>query len=155
MKNLFDLSGKTALITGGGGLLGKKHAEAIIENGGKVFLADYNLEKAEIVASELNAKYENNNCKACFLNVVDVKSIKEVCDIIPCIDILINNAAKNPKVTKDSSGEWFSLIQNNRFETMPRDYWEEGLDVILTGNFLVSQFIINKMLNNMIKYQNI
>ena len=38
MKNLFDLSGKTALITGGGGLLGPKHAEAIVEYGGKVIL---------------------------------------------------------------------------------------------------------------------
>jgi NAD(P)-dependent dehydrogenase (short-subunit alcohol dehydrogenase family) len=150
MNNLFDLSGKTALITGGGGLLGKKHAEAIIEYGGQVILGDYNHEKADKLANELNAKYGINSCKACFLDVVDVKSIHQLCESTEKIDILINNAAKNPKVTKNSSGEWFSLIQNNRFETMPREYWDQGLDVILTGNFLVSQIVINKMINQKI-----
>ena len=33
-NNIFDLSGRVALITGAGGLLGPKHAEAIIEHGG-------------------------------------------------------------------------------------------------------------------------
>ena len=37
---MFDLSGKTALITGGCGLLGMKHAEAILEFGGEVILTD-------------------------------------------------------------------------------------------------------------------
>ena len=38
--DMFDLKGKTALITGGCGLLGVKHAEAILEFGGEVILAD-------------------------------------------------------------------------------------------------------------------
>ena len=147
MKNLFDLSGKTALITGGGGLLGKKHAEAIIEYGGKAILADYNIEKAKIVVNELNNKYDNNNCGAEFLDVTDIDSINEVSNKYDLIDILINNAAKNPKVVKEDSQKWFSAIDNNRYETMPKKYWDEGLEVILTGNFLVTQVIINKMLN--------
>ena len=36
---MFDLTGKVALITGGNGLLGKMHAEAIVSAGGKVILA--------------------------------------------------------------------------------------------------------------------
>ena len=56
MKNLFNLSAKTALITGGGGLLGKKHAEAIIEFGGNAIIADYNIERAKSIAQELNKK---------------------------------------------------------------------------------------------------
>mgnify|MGYP003154948296 FL=1 len=47
MKNLFDLSGKTALITGGGGLMVPKHAEAIVEYGGKVILADWHEDRAK------------------------------------------------------------------------------------------------------------
>ena len=41
MSNIFDLTGKTALITGAGGLLGPKHAEAIIEFGGKDIITDH------------------------------------------------------------------------------------------------------------------
>ena len=43
MKNInkkFDLSGKTALITGAGGLLGPEHALALLEHGAKVLLTD-------------------------------------------------------------------------------------------------------------------
>jgi NAD(P)-dependent dehydrogenase (short-subunit alcohol dehydrogenase family) len=145
MKNLFDLSGKTALITGGGGLLGKKHAEAIIEYGGKAILGDNNIEKAKIVVNELNNKYDNNNCIAEFLDITDIDSINEVSNKYDLFDILINNAAKNPKVVKGDSQKWFSA--NNRYETMSKEYWDEGLEVILTGNFLVTQVIINKMLN--------
>ena len=39
MKNLFNLDGKTALITGASGLLGPKHAEALLDYGGKEFVA--------------------------------------------------------------------------------------------------------------------
>ena len=40
MKNPFDLTGKTALITGAGGLLGPKHAEALLDFGANVILTD-------------------------------------------------------------------------------------------------------------------
>ena len=56
MKNLFDLTGKTALITGGGGLLGPKHAEAIVEYGGKVILADWHEDKAKEKAEQIYQK---------------------------------------------------------------------------------------------------
>tara|TARA_B100000315_G_scaffold252800_1_gene290330 strand:+ start:787 stop:1638 length:852 start_codon:yes stop_codon:yes gene_type:complete len=147
LKNLFNLSGKTALITGGGGLLGKKHAEAIIEYGGKAILGDYNLKDSKIVANELNDAYHDNCCYAEFLDVTDIESIKKVCNKYDMIDILINNAAKNPKVIEDSANDWFSVIENNRFETMPKEYWGQGLDVILTGNFLVTQAVVKKMIN--------
>ena len=70
MKNLFDLSGKTALITGGGGLLGPKHAEAIVEYGGKVILADWHEDRAKKKAEQIgdSATYH-------YMDVTDKKSI--------------------------------------------------------------------------------
>ena len=56
MNNLFDLTGKTALITGAAGLLGPKHAEAIIEQNGNVIISDRNFEGATVVAAQLNEK---------------------------------------------------------------------------------------------------
>ena len=138
MTNLFDLTGKTALITGGGGLLGPKHAEAIVEYGGKVILADWHedraKEKAELIGE--NASYE-------YMDVTDKESIQSVVDKYDKIDILINNAAKDPKVKKGGG-----LTPDSRFETMTEDYWKEGIDACINGTFLCSQIVSNKMLEN-------
>ena len=56
MNNLFSLNGKIALITGGGGLLGPQHAEAIIEAGGRVILTDWHEDRAAKKAAALNEK---------------------------------------------------------------------------------------------------
>lgn len=150
MKNLFCLENKTALITGGGGLLGEKHAEAILEVGGNVILADYSKERALNKAEALNSKFYGERVSGCYMDVTDLSSIKEVCSQYDNVDILINNAAKNPKVKSDSKEEWFSHKHFNRFETMPLEYFKEGLDVIVNGTFLVSQAIANKMIENKI-----
>tara|TARA_R110000796_G_scaffold123761_4_gene238196 strand:- start:15971 stop:16771 length:801 start_codon:yes stop_codon:yes gene_type:complete len=136
MKNLFDLTGKVALITGGGGLLGPKHAEAIIEYGGKVILADWHIDRAKEKAEMLgeNASYE-------YIDVTDKESIKAVVDKYDKIDILINNAAKDPKVKKGGG-----LTPDSRFETMTEDYWKEGIDACVNGTFLCSQVVSNHML---------
>jgi NAD(P)-dependent dehydrogenase (short-subunit alcohol dehydrogenase family) len=138
MTNLFDLTGKTALITGGGGLLGPKHAEAIVEYGGKVILTDWHedkaKEKAELIGE--NATYE-------YMDVTNKESIQSVVDKYDKIDILINNAAKDPKVKKGGG-----LTPDSRFETMTEDYWKEGIDACINGTFLCSQIVSNKMLEN-------
>ena len=59
------------------------------------------------------------------------------------LDILINNAAKDPKVKKGGG-----LTPDSRFETMTEDYWQEGIDAALNGTFLCSQVVSNKMLEN-------
>ena len=62
------------------------------------------------------------------------------------IDILINNAAKDPKVKKEES-----LKNDSRFETMSESFWKEGIDAALNGTFLVTQCVTNSMLRNEIK----
>ena len=120
MKTIFDLSGKVALITGGAGLLGKKHAEAIESAGGKVILTDI---------------VDDPNC--IYMDVTNKDSIMSVAKNISQIDILINNAALNPKMIKKNE---------NSFENFSLDRWNKGIDVNLTGAFLCSQVFINKMI---------
>lgn len=146
MKNFFDLTGKIALITGGGGLLGPQHAEAIIEAGGRVILTDWHEDRAAKKAALLNEKYsQGDSIKAwhAHMDVTDKSSIKKVLDQHPQIDILINNAAKDPKVKKDAG-----LTVESRFETMTEEYWKEGLDAAINGTFLCSQLVGNSMLKN-------
>ena len=143
MKNLFDLSGKKALITGGGGLLGPKHAEAILEHGGTVVLADWHLDRAQEKASNLNDRFNSGSTSAEYIDVTDSKSIDEVVKKHPDINILINNAAKDPKVKKDAG-----LTVESRFETMTQEYWHEGINAALNGTFLCSQKVSNLMTKN-------
>ena len=98
MSNLFDLTGKTALITGAAGLLGPKHAEAILEQNGNVILSDRDVERATMVAEQLNEKYNCMRALPMYMDVTDKESIDAVVNSHQRIDILINNAAKDPKV---------------------------------------------------------
>lgn len=146
----FDLTGKTALITGGGGLLGPKHAEAILDFGGKVLLTDWHLDRVEEKAKYLSDKYGSDKVFFDYMNVVDKNSIDECLDKFESkgiyINILINNAAKDPKVKKEDS-----LRNDSRFENMSEDFWKDGIDACLNGTFLVTQSVTNRMLQNNIK----
>ena len=143
MTNMFDLTGKVALITGAGGLLGPKHAEAIIEFGGKAVITDHHYDRAVQRANELNEKYGEGSAIAFYMDVTDSQSIQTVVDHVSRIDILINNAAKDPKVKKDAG-----LTPDSRFETMTSEYWQEGINAALNGTFYCSQIVSNKMLEN-------
>jgi NAD(P)-dependent dehydrogenase (short-subunit alcohol dehydrogenase family) len=140
INTLFNLSGKTAFITGGGGLLGPKHAEAIIECGGNVILCDID-HNTKLVADNLNNKYNRECATFVYGDVCNKLSIEKALESIDKIDILINNAAKDPKVKKDNN-----INVETRFETMSQEYWQEGIDAIINGTFICSQAVCNKML---------
>jgi NAD(P)-dependent dehydrogenase (short-subunit alcohol dehydrogenase family) len=75
------------------------------------------------------------------MDVTDKGSIENVFNQYPKVDILINNAAKDPKVKKGGG-----LNTESRFETMTQEYWSAGIDAALNGTFLCSQVASNKML---------
>jgi len=134
---MFDLNGKTALITGGCGLLGVQHAEAILEFGGEVILTDVISDTSRVI--KLKEKY-GTNVSSVYMDVTDKSSIQKVVDKFEKIDILINNAALDPKVED-------GLEYKNRFEHLDLDSWNQTIDVILNGTFLCSQVVVNKMLS--------
>jgi len=141
--DLFDLSGKTALITGAGGLLGPKHAEALIECGARVVLTDHHLDRVVKREAELNSKYDKRVATSHRMDVTNKGNVEEVFSRYDSIDILINNAAKDPKVKKGGG-----LKPDSRFETMSEEYWSEGIDAAVNGTFICSQVAANKMLKN-------
>tara|TARA_Y100000310_G_scaffold267365_1_gene279314 strand:- start:2455 stop:3282 length:828 start_codon:yes stop_codon:yes gene_type:complete len=140
-KNIFDLTGKTVMITGAGGLLGPKHAEAVIEFGARAVITDHHEDRAYARAEELNSKYGNECAIPFYMDVTNKESIQNVVDKLDRIDVLINNAAKDPKVKKEAG-----LTPDSRFETMTEAYWNEGVNAALNGTFYCSQAVSNKML---------
>ena len=134
IKESFNLKDKIAVITGGGGLLGEKHAEAINELGGITVLLDINKDKALINAKNIVNKYGSTSI-ALECDITNQESLENVnskiLDLFGKVDILINNAANNPKV----EDQFF----NNRLESFSLEEWNKDINVGLTGAFLCSK----------------
>ena len=126
MKTLdkFNLNGRVCIITGGEGLLGKKHAEAVKDAGGIPISLD--------IKGEPDFK----------VDITDKKALEEVREKIlkryDRIDVLINNAANNPKM-EDAQTNW------TRFENFPEKIWDDDLNVSLKGALFCSQAFGNYM----------
>lgn len=140
--NLFDLTGRVAVITGGTGLLGQQHAEAIANAGGIPVLADIRIDGVDTQARAWKERFGNSAC-AIKADITQPESIKtllaEVLSRFGRVDILINNAANNPKMEKTAEVEF------SRLENFPLKQWEADLSVGLTGAFLCSQVIGSEM----------
>ena len=138
----FELKNKIAIITGGGGLLGTMHAEAIAEAGGIPLLWDIYPEAATKKAKEI-AKLYKINAAAFQIDITNEAEIKNVVLQIlknyGTIDILINNAANNPKMENNADVPW------SRLENFPLEQWQADINVGLTGAFLCSKVIGQEM----------
>ena len=136
MKELFSVKNRVAVITGGAGLLGTKHAEILADAGAIPILIDLAVanpaDRAQVIS------------KACGVpalglsgDITDVAQVEQMRDEIlgryGRIDILINNAANNPKM-ENREGKNFSRLEN-----FPVELWEADLRVGLTGAFICSK----------------
>ena len=132
LPKMFDLRGRIAVITGGGGLLGYQHAATIAELGGLPVLLDINADGLTKNAARL---VEEAGCEAMTLvaDITDldalIRAFEHLMALHGRIDILINNAARNPKV--ESAGD----RDFSRLEHFPWEQWRLDLDVGLGGAF--------------------
>lgn len=135
-SGLFDLGGRVAVITGGAGLLGQHHAEAIAAYRGIPVLLDLNIGRPELAAERLRARF-GAEALAIEADITQPESVRGACAQIlrRCgrIDILINNAANNPKM------ETSDKVNFARLENFPLSQWEADVSVGLTGAFLCAQ----------------
>jgi NAD(P)-dependent dehydrogenase (short-subunit alcohol dehydrogenase family) len=145
LANLFDLSGRVAVITGGAGLLGEQHATAIAIAGGIPVLVDIQESRARDRAAAIAETY-GVPAFGCAVDITKQQAIESLRDQIFSrfgrIDILINNAANNPKM--EASRE----IDFSRLENFPLAQWEADLAVGLTGAFLCSKVLGSYMAAN-------
>ena len=136
--NKYNLIGKTALITGAAGLLGREHAAALLESGATVVLTDISKTDLDAARVELSNSFEQDKVRTLVMDVskiTEIKSIaKNLCSSGTRIDILVNNAAVDPKVTDGDS-----TIETSRLENFSLRQWDQELAVGLTGPFLCSQ----------------
>ena len=138
MNALFDLTGKVVAITGAAGLLGRKHAEAIASVGGIPILLDLRQREVDELAAQLNDTY-GIPAMGIELDITSEDCVKQSCSRVHStfskIDVLINNAANNPKVDSTST-----VVNATRLENFPLEVWQQDIAVGLTGAFLCSKY---------------
>lgn len=134
----FDLTGKTSLVTGAAGLLGMEHAAALLESGATVVLTD--VSDTALVAARESLSREADTSRI-LTHVMDVSRLdaiqavaKELAAAGRRVDILVNNAAIDPKVKGDQG-----VLETSRLENFPIEQWDLQMAVGLTGAFLCSQ----------------
>ncbi|EGK12903.1 SDR family oxidoreductase [Kroppenstedtia eburnea] len=138
-KSLLDLTGKSVIVTGGLGILGRRFCTALAEFGANVAVIDLDTEAAQEFATQLSQTYQTD----CIGIGCDVSSpiavkrmVQKVIQHFGQIDILHNNAA-----TKTDDLEAYFMP----FEQYSLDQWRRVMAVNLDGMFLVAQQVGREM----------
>lgn len=133
VRDLFDLTGKTAIVTGGSRGIGKEMAEGLAEAGANLMLCARRQEWLDETVAEFEARGFNVAGKACDVaKADDVQGVvDETISKFGTVDILINNAGIS----------WGAMP-----EDMPLAQWQKVIDVNLTGCFLMAQACGKEML---------
>jgi NAD(P)-dependent dehydrogenase (short-subunit alcohol dehydrogenase family) len=130
---MFSLKGKTAIVTGACGLIGKKHCEALALAGANVVVADMDVEICKKVVANLEGDHF-----AISFDVTNGSSVKEACDKILAkygsIDVLVNNAAINDMFENPALA-----VEQSKFENYPVEMFRKSMEVNVMGVFLCSQ----------------
>jgi len=142
-QSLFDLTGRVAIVTGGAGLLGYHHGAILAAAGAHVVLLDLAVANPTMRAAQLSEAH-GPECLGLSADITSEASLEEARDIILAkfgrIDILINNAANNPKVEDQKPGQPWSRLEN-----FPLATWNADIAVGLTGAFLCSRVFGQEM----------
>jgi NAD(P)-dependent dehydrogenase (short-subunit alcohol dehydrogenase family) len=125
MKNLFDLQGRVALVTGGSRGIGKMIATGFLHQGAKVYITARKAVACDATAEELSA------IGPCISLPIDVSSIEgaralaaEIAAGEPRLDILVNNAG----------AAW-----GEPFDTFPEGGWDKVVDLNMKTPFFLTQ----------------
>ena len=133
VQELFDLSGRTAIVTGGSRGIGKEMAEGLAEAGANLVLCARRAEWLNETVAEFAGRGFSVTGKTCDVSKPDdVQAVVDgTIEKFGALDILINNAGVS----------WGSMP-----EEMTLDQWQKVIDVNLTGCFLMAQAAGREML---------
>jgi NAD(P)-dependent dehydrogenase (short-subunit alcohol dehydrogenase family) len=130
----FDLSGKAALVTGGGGLLGPEHGAALARAGAAVILVDLFEAGLKAARQGILDQVPAASVKTALLDITDEAALVKFNETLLAkniqVDILVNNAAINPKMNQTNSG------YSGQVENYDMSEWDKEIRVGITGTFL-------------------
>jgi len=128
MADLFDLTGRVAVVVGGAGGIGRAQALGLADAGADVVVTSRKLEHLQDAAREIKAK--GRKSLAVTVDVVDEKSVADMVNSVlkefPRIDILVNAAG---------------IAIRKPADTFPIDEWQQVMDINTRGTFLTCQAV--------------
>lgn len=135
VNEMFSLKGKTAIVSGALGLIGKNHCMALSEAGANVVATDLDEKACDEFAKSLP-----NPGVGVGADITDPDSVKKLLEAAlvkyTSVDILVNNAAINDMFESPKA-----QAEQSKFENYPLELWQKSVDVNLTGMFLSCQII--------------
>jgi NAD(P)-dependent dehydrogenase (short-subunit alcohol dehydrogenase family) len=130
VRDFFDLSGKVAIVTGGGSGIGRQMAQGLSEAGAELVLCARKVERCEEAAAQMPTRALAMQC-----DVTDADSVESMVartvDELGRVDILVNNAG---------------TVWGAAPEDIPLKGWQKVVDVNLTGVFLCAQAVGRRMI---------
>jgi NAD(P)-dependent dehydrogenase (short-subunit alcohol dehydrogenase family) len=125
-------------VTGAGGLLGRQHTAALVDAGARVVVTDIGPSQCEAAIAAVRAIAPGADLVPVTIDVTSRESVQAAAFDLTSrgisIDILVNNAAIDPKVTSTPG-----VMHSSRFEAFPVPQWQMEIAVGLTGAMLCSQ----------------
>ncbi len=130
MNNLFDISGKVALVTGGSRGIGEMIAAGFLANGVKVYISSRKAEICNATAARLTEQF-GGECISLPANLADVAGCQKLADDLAAretqLDILVNNAGVS----------WGAPIDD-----FPESGWDKVMDTNVKGVFFLTQKLL-------------
>lgn len=130
--NLFDLTGKVALVTGASSGIGADAGVAYAQQGADVALLARRADKLKALAEEIRATGRRAIAVPCDVTKEDnvKKAVDEVMAYYGKIDILFNNAG---------------MAAGGTVETYTQDEWDKNMDLNVKGIYLMSKYVVPHM----------
>ncbi len=145
-SDMFDLSDRVAIVTGGAGLLGAEFARTLAEAGAAVVIADQDVEATSMTTGKIESSGAHYLALHTDITAPDSvqNMVKSTMQAFGRLDILVNSAALDPKF--DPQALVAGQAVSGSFENYPLEAWNQALAVNLTGMFLCCQAAVQPML---------
>jgi len=145
IQEKFDLTGRVAVVTGGGGQLGFEFCKTLAEAGAAVAVVDLNASASQATADSLTKSgYQALALPTDITKPDSVNAaVEKVLSTFGRLDVLVNSAALDPKFDPDAMNKG---ITPGAFEDYPLDLWNAAMNVNLTGMFLMTQACVKPMI---------